>query len=77
MKRLFWIFLALATSANAADRREVRIGGHWLPLDAAGYRPGIADAARFQFDSYSLQDNLAAGSLAGWLVYGNMESPCG
>ena len=43
------------------------------PLDAAGYRPGIADAARFQFDSYTVQDNLVAGSMAGLQMYGNVD----
>jgi transglutaminase-like putative cysteine protease len=52
---------------------EVLIDGQWLPLDAAGYRPGIADAARFQFDSYTLQDNMAAGSVAGFQLYGNVD----
>jgi transglutaminase-like putative cysteine protease len=52
---------------------EVLIDGQWVPLDAAGYRPGIADAARFQFDSYTLEDNLAAGSLAGLQLYGNVD----
>jgi hypothetical protein len=52
---------------------EVLIDGQWLPFDAAGYRPGIADAARFQFDSYTMQDNLFAGSLAGLQVYGNVD----
>jgi hypothetical protein len=52
---------------------EVLIDGQWLPLDAAGYRPGVADAARFQFDSYTMQDNLLAGSLAGLQLYGNVD----
>ena len=52
---------------------ELLIDGQWLPLDAAGYSPGIADAARFQFDSYTLQDNMAAGSVAGLQLYGNVD----
>src|SRR5262249_27741846 len=32
-----------------------------------------ADAARFQFDSYTAQDNLVAGSVAGLQLYGNVD----
>jgi hypothetical protein len=52
---------------------EVRIGGRWIPLDAAVYRPGPADAARFQFSSYTAEDNLGAANAAGMQTYGNVE----
>lgn len=52
---------------------EVRIGDRWVPLDAAAYAPGPADAARFQFGSYTGEDNLGAASAAGLQTYGNIE----
>jgi transglutaminase-like putative cysteine protease len=52
---------------------EVLVDGQWLPLDAAAYRPGIADATRFQFDSYTLEDNLAGGMAAGLQLYANVD----
>jgi transglutaminase-like putative cysteine protease len=52
---------------------EVLTGGQWIPLDAAVYRAGPADAARFQFGSYTLQDNLAAANQAGLQMYGNID----
>ncbi len=52
---------------------EVRIGRAWLPLDAALYAPGVADAARFQFGSYTGDDNLSAAIAAAAQAYGNLE----
>lgn len=52
---------------------EILAGGQWVPLDAALYRAGPADAARFQFGSYTLEDNLAAANQAGMQTYGNIE----
>jgi hypothetical protein len=52
---------------------EVLIDNQWVPLDAAGYRPGLADAARIQFDSYTAVDNLAAFSVAGLQMFGNVD----
>ena len=52
---------------------EVLIDNQWLPLDAAGYRPGIADAARIQFGSYTAENNLAAFAVAGSQMYGNVD----
>jgi hypothetical protein len=52
---------------------EALIGGRWLPFDAAVYRPGVADAARIQFSSYTAEDNLAAFSAAGLQIFGNVE----
>jgi hypothetical protein len=52
---------------------EVLVDGQWLPLDAAGYRPGLADAARIQFGSYTGENNLAAFVIAGSQMYGNVD----
>lgn len=52
---------------------EVLVDNQWLPIDAAGYRPGLADAARVQFGSYTAEDNLAAFLTAGFQMYGNVE----
>ncbi len=52
---------------------EVLVDNQWLPFDAAMYRPGVADAARIQFDSYTAGDNLAAFSVAGFQMYGNVD----
>ncbi len=52
---------------------EVLVDGQWLPLDAAGYRPGLADAARIQFDWYTAEDNFAGFSAAGLQMYGNVD----
>jgi len=52
---------------------EILAGGQWVPLDSALYRSGPADAARFQFGSYTLEDNLAAANQAGMQMYGNIE----
>lgn len=52
---------------------EFLIDGQWLPLDAAAYRPGLADAARFQFDTYTFEDNGATFNLAGLQLYGNIN----
>ncbi len=52
---------------------EILANGQWIPLDAAVYRAGPADAARFQFGSYTFQDNLSAPNAAGLQVYGNID----
>ena len=52
---------------------EVLVDNQWLPLDAAAYRPGLADAARIQFGSYTGDNNLAQFVLAGMQMYGNIE----
>jgi transglutaminase-like putative cysteine protease len=52
---------------------EVLAGGEWVPLDAALYAPGVADAARFQFGSYTGDDNLAAATAAAAQLYGSLD----
>ncbi|MGA2598348.1 MAG: transglutaminase domain-containing protein [Bryobacteraceae bacterium] len=52
---------------------EVLVNGQWIPLDAAAYAPGIADAARFQFGSYTLEDNMSAAVSGGARLYGNLD----
>lgn len=52
---------------------EVLVDNQWLPVDAAAYRPGLADAARIQFGSYTAADNLAAFSVAGLQMYGDVD----
>jgi hypothetical protein len=52
---------------------EVAIDGQWIPLDSAVYRPGIADAARFQFDSYTLDDQMSAANADGARMFGNID----
>src|SRR5262249_6637301 len=52
---------------------EVRVGNDWIPLDAALYSPGAADAARFSFFTSSLQEGTISqvGELA--RLYGNVD----
>jgi hypothetical protein len=52
---------------------EIMAGGTWIPLDAALYSPGPADAARFSFFTSSLQEGTIAqvGELA--KLYGNVD----
>jgi hypothetical protein len=52
---------------------EVLAGDQWIPLDAALYSPGPADAARFSFLTSSFQEGTIAqvGELA--KLYGNVE----
>ena len=52
---------------------ELLIDNQWLPIDAAGYRPGLADAARIQFGSYTAENNLAAFVVSGSQMYANVE----
>lgn len=52
---------------------EVRLGDQWVPLDAAMYAPGVADAARFRFATSSLQNGPSALTGAGLQLYGNIE----
>lgn len=52
---------------------EVRIGWQWIPLDAALYSPGAADAARFSFFTSALEEGTLSqmGSLA--QLFGNVD----
>jgi hypothetical protein len=52
---------------------DVRIAGRWIPLDAALYSPGAADAARFSFFTSALEEGTLAqiGSLA--QLFGNVD----
>ena len=52
---------------------DVRIGTRWVPLDAALYSPGAADAARFSFFTSALEEGTLAqmGSLA--QLFGNVD----
>jgi hypothetical protein len=52
---------------------DVRIKGRWIPLDAALYSPGAADAARFSFFTSALEEGTLAqmGSLA--QLFGNVD----
>ena len=52
---------------------EILVNGQWIPLDAAAYAPGIADAARFQFGTYTLEDNMSAAVSGGARLYGNLD----
>jgi transglutaminase-like putative cysteine protease len=52
---------------------EVSVGGRWIPLDAAVYAPGAADAARFSFYRGSLVEGLSGSVLAGSRLFGNLE----
>jgi transglutaminase-like putative cysteine protease len=52
---------------------EVFVENQWIPLDSAGYRPGIADAGRLQFGSYTLEDNAAMFNVAALQMYGNID----
>ena len=52
---------------------ELRIGNRWIPLDAALYSPGFADAARFYGVVSSLQEGAGAITAAGLQLYGNIE----
>jgi hypothetical protein len=52
---------------------EVLVNGQWIPFDSAVYRPGIADAARFQFGSYTLDDQMSAATADGARMYGNID----
>jgi transglutaminase-like putative cysteine protease len=52
---------------------EILVNAQWIPLDSALYRPGIADAARFQFASYALDDQMSAANADGARMYGNID----
>ena len=49
------------------------IGGEWRAIDAAAYRAGYADAARFQFDSYDFEDGGIAANFAGLQLYSHID----
>lgn len=71
--RIAWGYIYAAGVWASHVWIEMLVDGQWLPLDAAGYRPGIADAARFQFDSYTLEDGAAAAYRSAALMYGNID----
>jgi hypothetical protein len=52
---------------------DIRAGRDWIPMDAALYSPGAADAARFSFFTSTLQEGTIAevGSLA--KLFGNVD----
>ncbi len=50
---------------------EVRIGGRWIALDAAVYRPGPADAARIAIVRHSGERGAADGAAELARVFGN------
>lgn len=52
---------------------EVLVDNQWLALDAAEYRPGLADAARIQFGSYTAADDMTGFLAAGVQMYANVE----
>src|SRR5258708_2571870 len=52
---------------------EILVDGQWIPLDSAIYRPGIADAARFQVARYALDDQMSAANADGARMYGNID----
>ncbi len=52
---------------------EVALDGRWVPIDAAMYSPGPADAARFGFAVSSLQNGPGNLTAAGLQLYGNIS----
>jgi Transglutaminase-like superfamily len=52
---------------------EILADGRWLPFDAAAYSPGTADAARFQFGSYNLEDNMLVATAEAAKMYSNID----
>lgn len=52
---------------------EILIGDQWIPVDAAMFAPGIADAARFKFFAGSLENGLGADIAALQQMYGNVD----
>jgi hypothetical protein len=52
---------------------EVELGDRWVPLDAAMYSAGPADAARFSFVKSDLADGADSLSGPGLQMYGNVS----
>ena len=52
---------------------EVLVGNDWIPIDAAAYSPGPADAARFSAFSSSLEEGISTGIGALAQLYGNLD----
>ncbi len=52
---------------------EVRIGESWIPIDAALYSPGAADAARFSFFTSALEDGTLGGVGALGQLFSNVD----
>jgi hypothetical protein len=52
---------------------EVLAGNEWIPIDAAAYYPGIADAARFSAFSSSLEEGISTQIGALMQLYGNLD----
>jgi len=50
---------------------EVRVGGRWIALDAAIYRPGPADAAHIALVRHSAEQGAASGGAELMQVFGN------
>ena len=52
---------------------EVLVGKQWIPLDAALYAPGAADAARFSFYTSGLEEGAVTGVGALAKLYGHVD----
>jgi hypothetical protein len=52
---------------------EVLVGNDWIPIDAAAYSPGPADAARFSAFNSSLAEGLSTQMGALMQLYGNLD----
>ena len=52
---------------------EVLVGNDWIPIDAAAYFPGPADAARFSAFTSSLEEGISTQIGALMQLYGNLD----
>jgi hypothetical protein len=52
---------------------EVLVGDDWIPIDAAAYSPGPADAARFSAFTSSLEEGISTQIGALMQLYGNLD----
>jgi Transglutaminase-like superfamily len=52
---------------------EVLVRNDWIPIDAAAYSPGPADAARFSAFTSSLEQGISTGIGALAQLYGNVD----
>jgi hypothetical protein len=52
---------------------DVRAGSQWIPLDAALYSPGPADAARFSFFTSALEEGTLTGLGSLATLFGNID----
>jgi hypothetical protein len=52
---------------------EVLVGNDWIPIDAAAYSPGPADAARFSAFTSSLEEGISTQFGALMQLYGNLD----